>query len=348
MIKNYAYLLKENKIDAMLIMNPVNVFYITGVHADATYILLFKDSIKIITNFIYFEDIKSKKTIDAEVVMSTRKDFFEHFDTNINIGFECEFMTFAEYKRFIDKKVKLIPVSSFLEILREIKDDNELKCIKKAVNITDKAFSYVIENLHEGISETEIAEIIRRKHVEFGASKNSFETIAAIGENSSLPHAVCSDKRKLQKGQMLKLDFGCIADNYCSDMTRTVFFGKASHKFEKIYNIVLSAQLKAIEKIKPGAKAADIDKVARDYITKKGFGGFFGHGLGHGVGIEVHESPRLAAGSLSILKPGNVVTVEPGIYLPGWGGIRIEDDIVVTEDGCTILNKSLKKLIEID
>lgn len=348
MIEKYSHLLKEKKIDVMLVTNPVNVFYLTGVHADATYILLYKDKIKIITNFIYFDDIRAKKKIEAEVVMYTKDDFFSNFSEKEKIGFESGFMTYSEYSRFTSKSLNMIPVDTFLEKLRERKQEDELKKIRKAVSITDKAFSHVVKNITEGMSETEIAEIIRRKHQELGASKNSFDTIAAIGKNSAYPHAVCSPKRKVRKGNMIKLDFGCVYDGYCSDMTRTVYFGKPDHKFEKIYNIVLTAQLKAIESVKAGMKAADIDKVARDYITEKGFGGYFGHGLGHGVGVEVHESPRVAPGSVSILEPGNVITIEPGIYLPGWGGIRIEDDIIVTENGCEILNRSTKKIVSIE
>ena len=347
MIEKLNSVCKKMKTSALLITNPVNIYYLTGVEADATYAVFDKKGLKIITNFIYFEDIKSKIKIKADVLMYGADNFYSFFDKKATYGFESSFMTFDTFRKFEAEGFKLKPCGQFMEVLRAVKTEEEINLIKKAVAITDKTYKKLLDYLKPGLSEIEVANFIFDTQRSFGASGNSFETIAARGDNSSLPHAKCDAKRKIKPDSMLKLDFGAVYKHYCSDMTRTVFFGKASKKYKDIYNIVLTAQLKAIEKIKPGIKAADIDKEARDYIASKGFGDKFGHGLGHGLGLEVHENPRVSSKSTDILEEGNVITVEPGIYLPGWGGIRIEDDVVVRKHGAEILTKSSKKLYEL-
>ncbi|MGM0608379.1 MAG: M24 family metallopeptidase [Candidatus Muiribacteriota bacterium] len=347
MIKKLKNLLKKSKFDAFLISNPVNIFYITGVEADGTYILVDKDKVEVITNFIYFDDIKSALKIPLQVKMFKNDNFYSFFSKKLKYGFESDFMTFNTYNSFKKNNINLIPGANPVEELRYQKSEDEIKKIKKAVNITDKTFKKLLGVLKIGMKETEVADYIFDFQRSYGSSNNSFDTIAAVGNNASLPHAKCSVRRKTKKNSMLKLDYGATYKHYTSDMSRTVFFGKATQKFKKIYNIVLSAQLKAIEKIKPGVSAADIDKEARDYISSKGYGDRFGHGLGHGVGLNVHEAPRVSSKSNHKLKEGNVITVEPGIYLPGWGGIRIEDIVVVRKEGAEILTKSTKKLIEL-
>jgi len=196
-----------------------------------------------------------------------------------------------------------------------------------------------------GMREVDIAEEIEYTVKRKGASNISFDTIAISGEKTSLPHGAPSQDL-LKKGIVL-MDFGCISSGYSSDMTRTIFLGKATAKQKKIYNIVLEAQQTAIKSIRPGMKASYVDKAARDYITDKGYGEYFGHSTGHGVGLDIHELPNISSKSDEVLQPGMVFTVEPGIYIPEWGGIRIEDMVQVTDNGCRIITKSSKEIIEI-
>jgi Xaa-Pro aminopeptidase len=219
--------------------------------------------------------------------------------------------------------------------------------MQEAADLADQTFSYILTKLAPGISEKEIAldmEIYMRKH---GATSSSFDTIVASGERSALPHGVASE-RILKANEFVKLDFGAYYHGYCSDLTRTVFLGKPTEKHRHIYDIVLEAQLKALSILKPGMTGREGDAAAREVIQKAGFGDNFGHGTGHGLGMEIHEAPRLSAQSDAVLEAGMVVTVEPGIYIPGFGGVRIEDDVVLVDKGIRILTHSSKDFIVID
>jgi len=334
---------------SVLITKPSNIFYITGVMADSTYVIIEGNDVKVVTNFIYYDHIKkdlAKNCPEAELLMFKGDDLYDNFSKRRKYYFEEGYMTFATYMRFKKRGIELVPGGEMIELLRGSKTEDEIDMIKEAVSITDKTFLEVLDFIKPGKTEKDVADFIGYTQQRFGAQKNSFDTIAAFGENASLPHATVG-LRKIKKGKMIKMDYGARFDEYCSDMTRTVFIGKADKKFREIYDIVLTAQLKAIEAVKPGKKTADIDRVARDYISDKGYGDRFGHGLGHGVGIDIHEDPTVSPGSQKTLEEGNVITIEPGIYIPGWGGIRIEDDIVVRKDGAEILTGSTKKIIEI-
>lgn len=216
----------------------------------------------------------------------------------------------------------------------------------KACSITDDAYTYLLSIAKAGVSEKELAVALERKMVDLGASKKSFETILLSGANGSLPHGKPSDK-KLQNGELVTVDFGCYFEKYASDMTRTFAVGDIDEKLSEIYNVVLEAQKRGIKAVKAGVSGYDVDKVCRDYITEAGYGEYFGHGTGHGLGIDVHEDISVSPKSKHILEVGNVITIEPGIYISGIGGVRIEDDVVVTENGCEVLNKSPKELISI-
>jgi Xaa-Pro aminopeptidase len=220
----------------------------------------------------------------------------------------------------------------------------EIEMIKKAQQITDKTFSYILSFIKPGVKELDIACEIEYYMKKNHAQGPAFETIVASGLRSSLPHGRPS-KKKLALGDFITLDFGACYDFYCSDMTRTVFLGKPTNKQIDIYNVVLEAQKIAIDKIKPGLLGKNIDEAARSFIQQKGFGGCFGHSLGHGVGIEIHEFPRLSPKGEAELLPGMVVTVEPGIYIEDYGGIRIEDMVVITSEGCQNLTQSQKEII---
>jgi len=228
--------------------------------------------------------------------------------------------------------------------LRRHKAPGEVERIAAAQRLTDRVFGNVLKLVKPGVRERELA-----LEVEFQFRRQgevAFDSIVASGPNAAKPHAGAGD-RKLRRGDVLTFDIGCSLDGYCSDMTRTVFLGKAPTELRKVYDVVLEAQRRALAAIKPGVTAKAVDSTARDYITEQGYGKQFGHGLGHGVGLEVHEPPSLAATSADALIPGDVVTVEPGIYLPGIGGVRIEDLIHVTATGFTNLTRSSKRLVEI-
>ncbi|MNI41830.1 putative peptidase [compost metagenome] len=228
-----------------------------------------------------------------------------------------------------------------------IKDARELQIMQEAADLADLTFSYILTKLRPGVSEHEIALEIEMFIRQNGGTSTSFESIVASGERSALPHGKASE-RILQTNEFVKLDFGAYYKGYCSDITRTVVLGQPSDKHKEIYDIVLEAQLTCLDQLKPGMKGSEGDALTRDVITRYGYGDYFGHGTGHGLGMEVHESPRLSKTDDTILKPGMVVTVEPGIYLPGFGGVRIEDDVVLTDTGIKILTHSTKDLLIID
>ena len=231
-----------------------------------------------------------------------------------------------------------------METLRATKDENEIASISKAAAIADSVFTEIVREIRVGLSEVDVAAridfLLRKKSSEVSA----FRTIVASGSHSSLPHATPT-ARIIRKGDLVKMDFGAIWDGYCSDITRTVVMGKAPDKVREIYGVVLEAQKCAIDGIRAGMASREADSLARGYIESKGYGDNFGHGLGHG--LEVHEAPRLSKRSDETLKSGNVVTVEPGIYVTGWGGVRIEDMVVVRDGGCDVLTTADKQLVEV-
>ena len=257
--------------------------------------------------------------------------------------------------RFLERlkeNCKITDIESVDEILAElrmIKDQEELKKIQRACEITDLAFAYVLPRIREGMSEADVDRILQdymRQYPEVDCMADRF--IVASGEHGALPHGIAGE-RKIRKGDFITMDFGCNCHGYWSDVTRTVCLGKANAKQKEIYEITLEAQNASIAAIAPGKTGKEIDKVARDLITQRGYGEYFGHGLGHSFGLEIHEAPRFSQNQACDIpiKPGMIMTVEPGIYLPDFGGVRIEDDIIVTEIGCINLTKAEKELIEL-
>ncbi len=266
----------------------------------------------------------------------------------LRVGFENEEISYKQFKQFmdiLDDRIGLMPLDDKINSLRHIKTESEIEKIAMAEHIGDMAFEYVKGQIKAGMTEVEVALLLENYMRSHGASGLSFDTIAASGKNSSLPHAVPTEKI-IEEGDFLTMDFGCVYKGYCSDMTRTVFVGKEpSEKQRHVYETVLKAQSEALKMIKPGEVCSKIDKCARDIIAEAGYGDYFGHGLGHSVGLFIHEEPRLSPKCHDILEPGITVTVEPGIYIPGEFGVRIEDLVVVTEDGYRNLAGSPKELI---
>jgi Xaa-Pro aminopeptidase len=244
-------------------------------------------------------------------------------------------------------QAELVPQSKLVLELRSIKDANELEKIRQAIKLADDAFAHMLHFVEAGQTEEEISLELEFTMRREGASGGSFDFIVASGLRSSMPHGVASSK-KVEVGDLLTMDYGAIFQGYCSDITRTLCFGEPTEKQQEIYEIVLRAQKAGIAALKPGIPGKEVDAVARQVITDAGYGDCFGHGLGHSVGLAIHEGPNLNLREERILQPGMVITIEPGIYIPDWGGVRIEDMAVITENGCEVLTQAPKEFIIIE
>lgn len=340
--------------DCALITSDVNRRYFTGMKSSAGFILAFPEKSYLFVDFRYIE--KAQRIVkDAEVVELKKlypqvsRLLKEHNAAIISI--ESESMTVKQlngYKHLF-REVEFDDsdaLSNAIKNLRMIKDDNELSCIKKAQEIAEKAFEELLPFIRQGVTEREIALELNRLMFLYGAEDLSFDTIVLSGANTSMPHGVPSDK-KVEEGEFVLMDFGAVWNGYHSDMTRTVCVGQPTEEMKRIYNIVLEAQTAALEAAKAGITGCELDKIARDIIENAGYGEYFGHSLGHGVGMEIHESPNAAPSWRSPLNERAVVTVEPGIYLAGKFGVRIEDFVILTENGCENMTKCAKKLISL-
>lgn len=340
--------LDHESIDGLLITNPYNLRYITNFTGSSGVAIVTKDKALFITDFRYTEQatkqspeftvIEFRSSIQDEVRKQVEKLGIQ------SLGFEKNDLSFAvwdQYKQAI--KADFIPTAGIIEDLRMIKTADELAIIREAADIADLAFKHIIEFIAPGKTEIEVANELEFFMRKCGATSSSFDIIVASGVRSALPHGVATDK-VIEKGDFVTLDYGALHKGYISDITRTVAVGEPSDQLKEIYQIVLDAQLKACEQLKSGMTGIEADALARDYIVEKGYGDYFGHSLGHGIGLEVHESPSVSFRSEVKLLPNMVVTIEPGIYLPGIGGVRIEDDVVVTESGNERLTHSTKEL----
>ena len=352
---NFKKLLADNNIDALIISDPYNMRYLSGFTGEG-YVYVSENRLEIITDSRYTTAAGHEKK-DGFLVEETSlsKNAYAIIEGLIladkagGVGYEdlCMICHDFELLRKHCAGAKLIPLGDALNRLRIIKTPEELELLRTAESIGDMAFSHILEALRPGMTELEVAAELEYSMKKNGAEGLSFSTIAASGLNSACPHAVPSDK-PLEKGDFLTMDFGCIYKGYCSDMTRTVVIGKANDRQRDVYNTVLKAQTEAMKHIRSGVIGADIHKVAADVIAAAGYGGFFGHGLGHSVGLYIHENPRFSPGEKKAVYAGTIETVEPGIYIPDFGGVRIEDMIVITENGYENFSHSPKELIEIN
>ncbi|HHY78889.1 MAG TPA: aminopeptidase P family protein [Thermoanaerobacter sp.] len=350
-LQNLRELMKEKDIEAFVIYKFVNVTYITGFTGDDSVALVTHDKAIFITDGRYTEQAQ-KEVKDFEVIEHKTgiKEVLKEYIKTLEIkklAFE-ENISYGQYRELKELlEIELIPQANLVETLRMVKDEEEIENIKKAQNITDRAFEHLLKFIKVGMTEKEVALELEYFMKKQGAEDLSFDTIVASGKRSSLPHGKASEK-VIEKGDFVTIDFGCKVGGYCSDMTRTIVMGKASEKQKEIYNIVLEAQQKAIDNIRAGISSKEADLLARSVIEEKGYGQYFSHSLGHGVGLEVHEAPSLSFKKEEILKEGAIVTVEPGIYIPDFGGVRIEDMVLLKEDGVINLTKSPKYLIELN
>jgi len=351
-IKKVRDIINEAEYDSLLIDSDVNRFYLTNFTGSAGRVLFTPENEYFITDFRYTEQAANQT--DGFKIVELNKDVVESIndilqrDGTEKLGFEAKTVNYYQYGKYDEKfkDIELISTEDLIKDVRMIKEENEIEMIKKAIEISDKAYEHILDFIEPGMTEKEVAlelEIFQKK---LGGSKNAFDFIVASGKRSSMPHGVASDK-VINENELITLDFGTFYKGYCSDMTRTFVLGKANQKQKEIYNKVLEAQLAVIDKIKAGMSGVEADKIARDIIEDAGYGDNFGHGLGHGIGVEVHEGPNVSYKSEDDLKENSIVTDEPGIYIKDWGGVRIEDDLLITKDGCEVLNSSPKELIEV-
>jgi len=343
--------MEQEGIEALLITNAVNRKYLTGFTGTAGYVVVTADRAWLFVDFRYVtqagEQAHGYEVVEHGVPAArTIGETLRALGIS-KLGFEQQDVTYGSYLQYaadLGDGLKLVPTDGVVEKLRRVKDEEELKVIQQAVDIADAAFEHALTRLRTGVPEQEIAfelEFFMRKS---GASGKSFETIVASGVRSAMPHGVASDKL-IGTDEFVTMDFGAVNKGYCSDLTRTVFIGQPTPKHKELYDIVLEAQLTALEGLRSGITGREGDALARDVIAKYGYGDYFGHGTGHCVGLDIHESPRLSKTEGTVLESGMVITVEPGIYIPGFGGVRIEDMVVITDRGCSIMTKSRKDFI---
>ncbi len=344
--------LGEKEADAILVSREVNLHYFSGFRGDDTVLLVSRDEALLVTDARYTEQAAEQAPL-YQVVRQTGGLLKQAAACVTERGwkrlaFEGDALLYDDYMKLRD----LLPGVALdrpvrLGSLRMVKEAEELACMRRAAAIGDKAFQDILSFLRPGVSENEVAARLESTMRSLGSERPAFTTIVASGPRGSLPHGVATEKL-IVAGEFVTMDYGAVYQGYHSDMTRTVCVGRADEKQRAVYEIVLGAQLLGVEMVRPGASGKAVDAAVRERIAAAGYGENFGHGLGHSLGLEIHEEPRLSPGSdCESLEPSMIVTVEPGIYLPGWGGLRIEDTLRVTERGAEILTHSAKELIEI-
>ncbi|OIN68477.1 Xaa-Pro dipeptidase [Exiguobacterium sp. KRL4] len=341
--------LKERDLPGLLVTKAENIRYISGFTGSSGACLVTAEQAYFVTDFRYTEQaadqVKGMEIVQIErSIPETMGELMVGARVRA-VGVEKDAMTLSSFEAFDQaSSVELVPTTGIVENLRLIKDSSEIKMIKEAVELADATFHHILTYIQAGRTELEVSnelEFFMRKQ---GATSSSFDTIVASGYRSALPHGVASSK-VIQTGELVTLDFGALLNGYVSDITRTVAIGPISPELQKIYDTVLKAQLAGVDGLRPGITGIEADALTRDIIKDAGYGEYFGHSTGHGIGLEVHEGPGLSFRSETKLEPGMIVTVEPGIYVPQVGGCRIEDDVLITASGREILSSSPKELI---
>jgi len=344
--------LSDLKIDGILVTTMENIRYLTNFSGSSGIVLITQSKATFFTDFRYAKQSEEQiNNYEIEICGGSNSllDTIVKYVTDLDVkklGFEASYITYEIYDKLQQNlKANLVPTTKVIEKLREVKSDAEIDILRTAAKIADYAFDKILDFIKPGITEMDVAnelEYIMRK--EGATSSSSPIMIVASGVRSALPHGVATDK-VIEDGDMITLDYGALYKGYRSDMTRTICIGEPDEKFKEIYNIVLKALLHCKEHIQANMPAAEVDALVRDYITEHGYGEYFGHGSGHGIGLMIHEDPFFSTTSSQVLKEGSVVTVEPGIYLPDYGGVRIEDNIVIGKTDIEVITKSPKELI---
>lgn len=344
----------DKDMEALLVTDPYNMRYLSGFRGGEGVLYISRNCRILITDSRYTEAARQESSFTVMECSAARgttdilKEVLQREEVH-RLGYEDEAMlcvTFRRYQEAFSEIAQWIPLGKSLNKLRQIKTKNEIDCLRQAEAIGDMAFEKILNMIRPGMSELDIQAELEYQMMKGGASGTSFDTIVASGVHSSMPHAIPTN-RKVEFGDFITMDFGCRYQGYCSDMTRTIVLGKANEKQKEIYQLVLKANRVTESLLHPGMICREVDKIARDIITDGGYGEYFGHGLGHSVGLEIHESPACNTRDTTVLAPNMIMTVEPGIYLPAFGGVRIEDMVVITEKGYENLSHSAKELIEL-
>ena len=342
--------MQEKELDGIIINNLKNVYYLTGFWGSNGTVFISRDRQILVTDARYI--IAAKQEVTGFEIFAERDELATIAkiakDMGLSrIGFEDE-ISVSYYHRMQGafEGLELVPQTQFVEALRMIKDETEIATIRKACSISDQAFHDALEFIKPGKTEIEIANFLDFRMRELGAAGLSFDTILASGINSSKPHAHPMPKQ-VELGEAITMDFGCLYEHYVSDMTRTIYLGHVSDEQAEIYNTVLKANQALIDQAKAGLGFRYFDKIPRDIIVEAGYGEYFTHGIGHGIGLDIHEEPYFSQTSTEVIKSGMVLTDEPGIYIEGKYGVRIEDDILITDKGCELLTLAPKELIVI-
>ncbi len=354
-LKKLQELIKNEKIDAILLTgleNPVaakNLYYVTKYTGSYGFSIIGENFQYFVTDFRYRDQAQKEAPnftfveIEGSLINTLNSIIIKE---NIKVlGFDQK-MRYLEFAMYQKLSCELSPTTNLVESLRISKTKDEIKLMKKACEITDQALEYVLDFVKPGVVERDLEILLKNKMIELGADSYWPRFIVASGERGAMPHGMASDK-VIKEGELVTFDIGCFYKGYSSDMTRTVAIGKIDTKLKQIYDIVYEAQKRGVEAAKAGMTGRELDSICRDYITGAGYGEYFKHGTGHGLGLDVHEDPRVNQANDKPLEVGACVTIEPGIYISGLGGVRIEDDIILTEDGCIILNEFPKELITI-
>jgi Xaa-Pro aminopeptidase len=331
--------------EPLLVTNGVNVFYLTGFKSTNAALLVERERVRLFTDFRYAE---AARAVEGVEFVQTRRSVIEGVGELLDgtIGFEAETMTHANWKRLTDAGLDLVPRTGLVEALRAVKNDNELERIRRACEITDRAYAAIADEPFVGRTEREVAWRMEQVFREEGADELAFPIIVGSGPTGAMPHGRASD-RVIDANTLVVIDAGCFVDGYASDCTRTFATGELPAELARLYDVCLGAQRAALDAVRAGAAGRDVDAVSRTPIEEAGWGAQYGHGLGHGVGLLVHEAPTLRPESQDVLQAGNVATIEPGIYLEGEAGVRIEDLVVVADDGCEILTQYTKELVTV-
>lgn len=352
-IQNLQQLLKKDNLDALLVNELPQIRYLCGYSGSNALLVVFQTDAYFLTDFRYktqvSKEVKGVRKILAERdLVSTLPEIKKLHQKNLRVGFLDEYLPARMLFNLKHKLTEVIwvPTRGMVESLSVVKDAGEIENIAKACEIVDTAFARILQIIKPGVRENEVAAELEYQMKMLGSEKPSFETIIASGPRSAMPHGIAS-QRRIKSGDFVTMDFGATVNGYASDITRTVVVGKATAKQKKVYDLIKRSQAAGIKKARAGMAAKDLDKHVRDIIKRAGYAKYFGHGLGHGLGLLVHDNPRVSPLSEDTLQRNMVVTIEPGVYLEGWGGVRIEDDVVIGKGRSRLLTKADKSLIEL-
>ncbi len=341
----------ENNLDGVIVSSRENKFYFADLNSGRGYVLLSGEEREVLVDGRYYAEMKQKHPEESLVLCENKTAMVKEINAFIErnhisrIGMEGDKVTYSAYV-FLAENIHCETVTVSLDELRTVKDEEELDAMRTACRIACDSFREILPEIHAGMKEKDIENLLCYTMKKNGAEKESFDIIVASGTNGAFPHAKATN-RVVQDGELVTIDFGCKYHNYCSDITRTIAIGKCSDELKKIYSVVLEAHDAALKVIRPGVRCEDVDRVARDVIEKAGYGKYFSHNLGHAIGINDHEDPFFGPGCTEVLQAGMILSDEPGIYIEGLGGVRIEDDVLVTENGCEVLTDLEREWVEL-